>query len=182
MASYKLDQTMQQMPPEQILRAFSWSDPIVAGYVKNFFPLLVGDARRNMDRLGIGVTGQLRRAIYWKTWRASGGDVQMFTLIFQRYAKFVELALGKGHEFVPIEAIGGPRWKPIKRPDNKPRRAKPFIASELRMQVRKFTNMLISQFAYRGTGYVLWGLSDSNNPKDIRAFRDLQRQFIHITR
>ena len=70
MASYKF--TPDNLPPEQLLTQFSWNDPIVAGYVNNFFILLTKDALRNMDRLGIeNRSGQLRRRIYWKVWSAS---------------------------------------------------------------------------------------------------------------
>lgn len=180
MASHKF--TPENIPPEQILTQFSWNDPMVSGYVKNFFVYLTRDALRNMDRLDIkNRSGMLRRAIYWKTWRAAGGDVQMFTLMYQRYAKFVELALGKGHELVKIAEIGGPNWRPIPRPDGKPRKAKPFITSELRMQVRKFENMLLSQFAFRGTAYILWGLQDKD-PDAQRELRRLQKQFIRFER
>ncbi len=180
MASYKF--TPDNLPPEQLLTQFSWNDPIVAGYVNNFFILLTKDALRNMDRLGIeNRSGQLRRRIYWKVWSAAGGDVKMFTLMYQRYAKFVELALGKGHELVQIAQIGGPRWRPIPRPDNKPRKAKPFITSEIRMQVRKFENMLLAQFAFRGTAYILWGLQDKNAAAE-QELRKLQHQYIRFQR
>ena len=180
MASHKF--TPENIPPEQLLTQFSWNDPMVSGYVKNFFVYLTRDALRNMDRLGIkNRSGMLRRAIYWKTWQAAGGDVQMFTLMYQRYAKFVELALGKGHELVKIAEIGGPGWRPIPRPDGKPRKAKPFITSELRMQVRKFENMLLSQFAFRGTAYILWGLQDKD-PDAQRELRRLQKQYIRFER
>ncbi len=155
---------------------------MVAGYVNNFFVLLTKDAMKNMDRLGIkNHTGMLRRAIYWKIWGAANGDVKMFTLMYQRYAKFVELALGKNHELVQIAAIGGPKWRPIPRPDNKPRKAKPFITSEMRMQVRKFENMLVSQFAFRGTAYILWGLQDKE-AEATRELRRLQKHYIRFER
>ncbi len=180
MASYKF--TPENIPPEQLLTQFSWTDRTVDGYVRNFFPLLTKDALKNMDRLGIkNYSGKLRRAIYWKVWGAAGGDVKMFTLMYQRYAKFVELALGKDHELVQIAAIGGPRWRPIPRPDNKPRKAKPFITSEMRMQVRKFENMLLSQFAFRGTAYILWGLQ-TDDAKETQELRRLQKQYIRFER
>lgn len=180
MASHKF--TPENLPPEQLLTQFSWNDPVVAGYVNNFFVLLTKDALKNMDRLGIkNHTGQLRRNIYWKVWGAANGDVKMFTLMYQRYAKFVELALGKDHELVQIAAIGGPKWRPIPRPDNKPRKAKPFITSEMRMQVRKFENMLLSQFAFRGTAYILWGLQDKDEAVE-RELKRLQRYYIRFQR
>ena len=180
MASHKF--TPENIPPEQLLTKFSWNDPLMAGYVNNFFVLLTRDALRNMDRLGIkNYTGRLRRAIYWRTWSAAGGDVQMFTIMYQRYAKFVELALGEGHELVQIAEIGGPRWGPISRPDDKPRKAKPFITSEMRMQVRKFENMLISQFAFRGTAYILWGLQDKE-AEAMHELRRLQKHYIRFER
>lgn len=180
MASYKF--TPENIPPEQLLTQFSWNDPMVAGYVNNFFVLLTKDAMKNMDRLEIkNHTGMLRRAIYWKIWGAANGDVKMFTLMYQRYAKFVELALGKNHELVQIAAIGGPKWRPIPRPDNKPRKAKPFITSEMRMQVRKFENMLVSQFAFRGTAYILWGLQDKE-AEATRELRRLQKHYIRFER
>lgn len=180
MASHKF--TPENIPPEQLLTEFSWNDPLVAGYVNNFFVMLTKDALRNMDRLGVkNYSGRLRRNIHWKVWNAAGGDVKMFTLMYQRYGKFVELALGKNHELVQIAAIGGPRWQPIPRPDNKPRRAKPFITSEMRMQVRKFENMLLSQFAFRGTAYILWGLQ-TDDAKATHELRRLQRQYIRFVR
>ena len=180
MASHKY--TPENLPPEQLLTQFSWNDPVVAGYVNNFFVLLTKDALRNMDRLGIkNHTGQLRRNIRWKVWNAAGGDVKMFTLMYQRYGKFVELALGKNHELVQIAAIGGPNWRPIPRPDNKPRKAKPFITSEMRMQVRKFENMLVSQFAFRGTAYILWGLQDKDEAVE-RELKRLQHYYIKFQR
>lgn len=181
MASHKY--TPENIPPEQLLTQFSWNDPLVAGYVNNFFALLTKDALKNMDRLEIGLhsSGRLRREIYWRVWGAAGGDVKMFTLMYQRYAKFVELALGKNHELVQIAAIGGPRWRPIPRPDHKPRKAKPFITSEMRMQVRKFENMLVAQFAFRGTAYILWGLQDKDEGV-TRELRRLQKQYIRFER
>lgn len=180
MASHQF--TPENMPPEQLLTQFSWNDPMVAGYVQNFFVLLTKDALRNLDRLGVkNHSGRLRRAIHWKVWGAAGGDVKMFTLMYQRYAKFVELALGKNHELVEIAAIGGPQWRPIPRPDNKRRRAKPFITSEMRMQVRKFENMLVAQFAFRGTAYILWGLQ-SKEAEAEQELRRLQRHYIKFQR
>lgn len=180
MASHKY--TPETIPPEQLLTRFSWTDRQVAGYVNNFFPLLTKDALRNLDRLNVrNHSGMLRRAIYWKVWGAANGDVKFFTLMYQRYAKFVELALGKNHELVQIAQIGGPQWGPISRPDRKKRKAKPFITSEMRMQIRKFENMLVAQFAFRGTAYILWGLQDQDAAAE-RELRRLQKHYIRFER
>jgi len=157
---------------------FDWRDEQVLAWIQKFVEFGQKDARGNVLRqqsvyqkgknkgkpMG---TGALLRSIYWRTWNTSGGDVQVFEARYKYYAKFVELALGKNMPFKALPpGITRRKWDPITMPD-RPRKAKPSIATEMRKQAAKFTTMLEDQFLYHGIAMIVYPFNNSIENRDL---------------
>lgn len=150
-----------------LLFKFDWRDAQVLRWIENFPKLGKKDTLENIDRQDIVNTGALRRSLAWKTWAVSGGDAQVFEARFRYYAKFVELALGRGNPFRGLPPnIPGPKWRPIRMPDGRKRKARPHVATEMRGQARKFSTMLRRHFSFVGLTYMAYAMGDNNAAAD----------------
>lgn len=140
---------------------FNWRDRRVMGFINNFTKLIRQSTLGNVDRQKIYKTGALRRSLYWDTFATHGGDEQVFRANYIYYAKFVELALGRGMPFNGLPpTIPGKQWQPIKMPD-RPRRAKPAIATEMRRQASRFLAITANELQYAGTVYMIFAAGNS---------------------
>lgn len=138
---------------------FDWRDERVLQWIARFVEFGEQDSKGNINRLKAKDTGALLRSIQWRTWNDCGGDRQVFEVKYNYYAKFVELALGKGNPFIGLPpAIDQRRWGPIQMPDGRKRRAKPTIPTELRKQARKFTTMLEDRYSFAGIAMMVYAL------------------------
>lgn len=151
---------------------FDWRDTRIMNWINKFTEITgentLADVDRQIDpRKG---TGRLRRSLAWKTWEASGGDAQVFEARYIYYAKFVELAVGKGEPYdSPVPEIPHPRWEPIKVATRK-RKGKPHVVTEMRTQASKFTAYARAQFTFTGTIYMLYAMGGKDNPSVAAAY------------
>ena len=146
---------------------FDWRDEQVLAWIQKFVEFGQKDTKGNVVRQNARRTGALLRSIYWRTWNTSGGDVQVFEARYKYYAKFVELALGKNMPFKALPpGITRRKWDPITMPD-RPRKAKPSIATEMRKQAAKFTTMLEDNFLYHGIAMIVYPFNNSIENRDL---------------
>lgn len=144
---------------------WDWRDTRIMSWINNFERITGQNTLANVDRLKIKSNrkdaGRLRRSLKWKTWAASGGDTQVFEARYIYYAKYVELAVGKGEKYdSPVPNIPHPKWGPIPVSTRK-RKGKPHVVTEMRTQAAKFTAMARGQFSFTGTVYMLYALGDN---------------------
>lgn len=146
---------------------FDWRDEKVIAWINKFVEFGQRDSKGNITRQDAVKTGRLLRSIQWRTWNSSGGDMQVFEARYNYYAKFVELALGKGMPFRQLPpGIPHKKWGPIRMPDRS-RRAKPSIPTEMRRQASKFTTMLEDRFLYHGIAMIVYPFNNSINNRDL---------------
>lgn len=147
------------------VRRFDWRDEKVLAWIARFPEFGMRDSKGNVERQNAIRTRALLRSIYWRTWNSSGGDEQVFEARYKYYAKFVELALGRGNPFRALPpGIPHKKWQPIQMPDRK-RRAKPSIPTEMRRQAAKFTTMLEDQFLFHGIAMLVYPFNNKyENP------------------
>lgn len=141
---------------------WDWRDSRIMEWISNFVRITGENTYANVDRQKIRSkrkdAGRLRRSLAWKTWAASGGDAQVFEARYIYYAKFVELAVGKGEPYdSPVPNIPHPKWNPIKVP-TRSRKGKPHVVTEMRTQASKFTAFARAQFSFAGTVYMLYAM------------------------
>lgn len=140
---------------------WDWRDSRIMSWINNFVRITGQNTLSNVDRLRIKNTGKLRRSLAWKTWAASGGDAQVFEARYIYYAKFAELAVGKGDPYrEPVPNIPHPKWGPIPVATRK-RKGRPHVVTEMRTQAAKFTAMARGQFSFTGTVYMLYAMADN---------------------
>lgn len=156
-----------------LLSKFDWRDARMLAWIDKFTEFGWKDSLKNVRRQKAIQTGALLRSIKWRTWGDSGGDRQVWQARYNYYAKFVELALGRKMPFIGLPpAIGEPNWQPIRMPDNRPRKAKPSIPTEMRRQAVKFVSMLEAQYSYAGISMIVYALGPSiENKKLIRRLQ-----------
>lgn len=144
---------------EKILSGtFDWRDERIMKAISRFVTFGKIDSTRNARRQNAVRTGAMLRSIAWKTWSQSGGDEQVFHAHYLYYAKFVELAVGHRYPFTQLPpAIPGPQWQPIRMPD-RPMRAKPMIATEMRKRARRFTTYVQDYFSYAGLAMMFYSM------------------------
>lgn len=122
---------------------------------------------RHIERLDIGKTGNLKRSIHWKIFNAAGGNEILIRFYTQNIANFVELATQRRAHATFIQPVKGKNYDAQHRTDDngKPmkRRAKPFIANEIRLHMRILQNMLVKEFAYMGHATLIAGLTPKND-------------------
>lgn len=141
---------------------FDWRDARVLQWIDKFVEFGQLDSEGNIKRQNASRSGALLRSIKWRTWNDCGGDRQVFEARYNYYAKFVELALGKGMPFKELPpAIQMRKWKPIPMPDGRPRKAKPSIPTEMRKQARKFTTMIEDRYSFHGMALMVYALGPS---------------------
>ena len=151
---------------------WDWRDSRIMEWIANFARISRENVMGNIGRQGIGdyhssqkkkTPHQLRRSLAWKTWAASGGDSQVFEARYIYYAKFVELAVGKGQPYdSPVPDIPGRNWKPIRVP-TRSRKGKPHVVTEMRSQAQKFTAFARAQFSFTGTIYMLYAMGNNKS-------------------
>lgn len=149
---------------------WDWRDSRIMDWINNFVPIATKDSVGNIERLEAVKSGKMKRSLRWKTWAASGGDSQVFEARYIYYAKFVELAVGRGDPYNgPVPSIPGPNWLPIHVPTRR-RKGKPHVVTEMRTQASKFTAMARSQFMFAGTVYMLYAMGGKDNPSIADAY------------
>ena len=153
---------------------FDWRDTRIMSWINNFARITRENTIGDVDRQGVGdydrkrrtkSTHQLRRSLKWRTWAASGGDSQVFEARYIYYAKYVELAVGRGEKYdSPVPDIPHKQWKPITVP-TRSRKGKPHVVTEMRTQASKFTAFARAQFSFAGTMYMLYAMGGKENPE-----------------
>lgn len=147
---------------------FDWRDTRIIEWINSFVRITGENTYENVERLKAVKSGMLKRSLAWKTWAASGGDSQVFEARYIYYAKFVELALGKGDPYNgPVPDIPHKKWGPISVPSRK-RKGKPHVVTEMRTQAAKFTSFARAQFEFTGTIYMLYAMG--NNQSSAAAY------------
>lgn len=142
---------------------FDWRDTRIMEWINNFVRITGENTYANVERQKAIKTGQLKRSLAWKTWAASGGDAQVFEARYIYYAKYVELAVGRGEPYDgPVPDIPMPKWKPIKVP-TRSRKGKPHVVTEMRTQASKFTAFARAQFMFTGTIYMLYAMGNNHS-------------------
>lgn len=128
----------------------------------------------NFDRLGInkstdrqdeGFTGDLYRSVWWTVHNAAGGNSALIEFYFLHYGGYVQTGTGKGAPRVDLPQMTG--MKPVDRPDGNPRKAKPFLRSEIRLHLKWLANRLFQQYRYGGTLYIVKGIADAVGDQSI---------------
>lgn len=149
---------------------FDWRDTRIMNWINNFERITGENTLADVDRQIYAKgqdkgsrSGRLRRSLTWKTWEASGGDAQVFEARYIYYAKFVELAVGKGEPYnEQVPDIPHPRWQPIKVATRK-RKGKPHVVTEMRTQASKFTAYARRRFSFAGTIYMLYSMGSNKS-------------------
>lgn len=151
-----------------LLFNFDWRDRQVLAWINKFTSIASEDTLENVSRQKIKNTGRLMRSLYWKTWAVDGGQGQVFDARYIYYAKFVELALGKGEPFKQLPpGIPGRRWQPISMPDGRRRKARPHVVTEMRSQARKFTTFARRHLMFRGTAILAFTMGGESDARAV---------------
>lgn len=156
---------------DNVLRwAWDWRDSRIMDWISNFTRITGENTLADVERQKAIKTGRLKRSLKWKTWAASGGDAQVFEARYIYYAKFVELAVGKGDPYnEPVPDIPHPKWRPIRVPSRK-RKGKPHVVTEMRTQASKFTAFARAQFSFTGTIFMLYSMGGKDDPSIAAAY------------
>lgn len=137
---------------------WDWRDDRIMSWINNFVKISKRDVHANVDRQRIKHTGALRRSLAWSTFAASGGDTQVFTARYLYYAKYVELAVGRGEPYTsPVPNIPQPNWGPIPVAGRK-RKGRPHVVTEMRKQASKFSTMARKHFSFVGTMFIVYAM------------------------
>jgi len=144
---------------ENVLKwKWDWRDERIMSWINKFPTVTRADTMGNLGRQNVGKSGRLKRSLAWKTFAASGGNTQVFTARYLYYAKFVELALGKGNPYNgPVPNIPRKNWQPITVP-SRSRKAKPHVVTEMRKQAMKFSAFARKHFSFVGTMFMLYSM------------------------
>jgi len=146
---------------------WDWRDARIMAWINNFAKISRSNVMANVERLKIESDrkdhGQLKRSLFWKTWAASGGDSQVFEAEYIYYSKYVELALGKGDTYIQPPDIPHKKWGPIRMPDNRKRKARPFVVAEMRSQAQKFAAYARKHFSFVGTMFLIYAMGDNKS-------------------
>ena len=143
---------------------WNWRNDHIMRWINNFVRITRANTLANVGRQDIGVTGQLKRSLAWKTWATCGGDEQVFRAQYLYYAKFVELALGKRNPYNgPVPDIPGARWQPITVP-TRSRKAKPHVVTEMRRQANRFRVYASNYFQFTGLVSMIYAMGGNDDP------------------
>lgn len=159
---------------DNILRwRWDWRDTRIMAWINNFEKISRQNVMANYERLGIGAyhdhqkkkktPHQLKRSLKWRTWAASGGDSQVFEARYIYYAKYVELALGRGDTYIQPPDIPHRQWGPIRMPDGRMRKARPFVVAEMRSQAQKFAAFARKEFSFVGTMFLIYAMGNNKS-------------------
>lgn len=146
-----------------LLWTWNWRDARIQDWINNFPRIARENTLENVDRQKIRKTGKLRRSLVWKTFAASGGDVQVFSARFLYYAKFLELAVGGRYRYTsPVPPIPGARWQPIPVAD-RPLKGRPHVVTEMRAQASRFASMATRHFSFVGTVFMAYAMGNNQS-------------------
>lgn len=142
---------------------WDWRDERIMSWINNFVNVVSKDTYGNIERQKAKHTGALKRSLVWKTFAASGGDTQVFTARYNYYARFVELAVGRGDKYdSPVPDIPNRQWLPIGVPSRR-RKAKPHVVTEMRKQAVKFASMARKHFSFVGTVFLVYAMGNNQS-------------------
>lgn len=143
---------------------WDWRDDRIMSWINNFVNIIKSDTTGNIARLDMASSkGRLKRSLAWKTWAASGGDAQIFEARYIYYAKFLELAVGRGEPYdSPVPDIPNPQWGPIRVP-SRSRKGKPHVVTEMRKQATKFSSMARKHFSFVGTVFMVYAMGNNQS-------------------
>lgn len=138
-----------------------WGARVTQRILKNFDKLKINKTPNEKK----GFTGDLYRNIWWTVHNASGGNQAMIEFYFLHYAGYVQTGTGKGAPRIDLPQMSS--MAPVDRPDGHPRKAKPFLRSEIRLHLRWLANRLFAQYRFGGTLYVVKGIADAVGDQSI---------------
>lgn len=141
---------------------WNWRDNRIMDWIRHFPSIIGRDTIGNVERQRAVRTGALKRSLAWKSWAASGGDAQIFEARYIYYAKFVELAVGKGDPYngIPVPNIPSPQWQPIPVHSRR-RKGKPHVVTEMRSQASKFSSFARKHFEFAGTIFLIYAMGNN---------------------
>lgn len=146
-----------------LLWKWDWRDERIMDWINHFVGIVGRDTHGNVDRQGINNTGALKRSLAWKTFAASGGDTQVFTARYLYYAKYIELAVGKGEPYTnPVPDIPNAKWLPI-AVSGRRRKGRPHVVTEMRSQASKFATMARKHFSFVGTVFMAYAMGNNQS-------------------
>lgn len=146
---------------------WNWHDARIMNWINNFPKIAKENTLENVDRQHIVKSGQLRRSLFWHTWAASGGNTQIFEARYIYYAKYVELAVGKGYKYTsPVPPIPNAKWAPIHVPD-RPYKGRPHVVTEMRRQASRFTSMATRHFSFVGTVFMAYAMGNNQSASAV---------------
>lgn len=138
-----------------------WGARVTQRILKNFDKLNINKEKDEKHNL----TGDLYRSVWWTVHNAAGGNQAMIEFYYIYYGGYVQTGTGKGAPRIDLPQMTG--MKPVDRPDGHPRKAKPFLRSEIRLHLRWLTNRLFQQYRFGGTLYVVRGIADAVGDQSV---------------
>lgn len=106
--------------------------------------------------------GVMERSIHETIVNNSGGNSALVRFFYVNYAKFVEIGVQKDMPYVALPPMQG--IEPVERPDGKPRKAKPFLHSEIRRRVERTITRIGKVYIYAGAASMFYAVYDPANP------------------
>ena len=122
-------------------------------------------------------SGDLERSIHADIHNNANGDEALIQFYYMNYAQYVEMAVGKGMKYMTIPQLTtGKPLRPIPRPDGKPRMAKPFMMSEIRLHARMLMDRLARQYAYTGSVVIMQSVANATTQGQVLRSNGYKRQ------
>lgn len=122
---------------------------------KNIAELAIGRHNPNAHWEGVG---DLEDSIRATINNNAGGNKALVTFFYQNYGRFVEIAVQREMPYVELPEMPG--MVPVARPDGKPRKAKPFLHSEIRHRINQTLTRLGKMYAYAGAASFFQAVDD----------------------
>lgn len=142
---------------------------------KNIAELAIG---RHNPRANWAGRGDLEDSIKATINNNAGGNKALVAFFYQNYGRFVEIAVQNEMPYVELPAMTA--MAPVTRPDGKPRKAKPFLHSEIRHRVQQTLTRLGKIYAYAGAASFFQAVDDPRNKvwhgKNVESLEDLARR------
>lgn len=150
----------------QIIDHIGIDSPEAKEKIRRTAEIIYENAMRHLSDLHVGRTGELRRSLHWRIFNAAGNNEVLINFYVQNVASFVELATRRGAHATQIAPVAGLRYDSVPRKDDagRPmhRRAKPFLANEIRLHLRILHDILMKDYAYLGNALMVYGLTPKN--------------------
>ena len=122
--------------------------------------------------------GVLERSIHETIVNNSGGNSALVRFFYVNYARFVEIGVQKDMPYVALPPMDG--MDAVARPDGKPRKAKPFMHSEIRRSIMKTITRIGKVYTYAGAASMFTAVDDPSNSeihvKNERALAELAQE------